>query len=315
MGIVTSGIKAGAKGVKAAAKQAPKRMSRAEAEAAGLWHPISETKLRKPVQEIQTTVVENPEARMMERKVITPEEMQGGVAIPLVGDRAAAGRLIQEIEGTPMNVPLEGGPDFMRLHPGMAWASGKGVLTRLADRIRMARESGNPIYGVYTAMSPQAVDFNTMVTESLLNQLDISGLKKKDIKAFNEAVRSVKGQGGKPKAPDFVGIDNPEFQRELMEGPGGQRDAFVKAMSQAKFQKAGFPDVAAARLAVTEPELLDIERGSSGYTVARLDPEARIEEMSATALTRWISAENTLVGLRPSCQLSICIRRITVPGH
>lgn len=276
MGRISQAAKGAAKG----AKTATKRMSKAEAEAAGLWHPISDVKLRKPVSEIQRTVVEDPEAQMLERRVITPEEMQGGVAIPLVGDRAAAGRLIQEIEGTPMNVKLEGGPDFMRLHPGMAWASGQGVLTMLADRIRKARESGNPVYGVYTAMGPQAVDFNTMVTESLLNQLDVSGLRKADIKAFNEAVRQVKGQGNKPKAPNFVGIDHPDFERELMEGPGGQRDAFVKTMAKAKFQKAGFPDVAAARTAVTDPELMDIERGSSGFTVARLDPEAGIEEMS-----------------------------------
>lgn len=263
-----------------AAERAGKRMSRAEAEAAGLWHQISETKLAKPIGEYKATVVEDPSAQMLPKKTITPEELQGGVAIPLAGDRAAAGRIIQEIEGTPMNVTLEGGPDFMRLHPGAAWASGKGVLSMLADRIRMARESGQPIYGVYTAMSPLAVDFNTMMTESLLNQLDISGLRKKDIQAFDEAVKKVKGQGGKPKAPNFPGLDDPELREKLLSGPGGQRDAFVKTMAKAGFQKKGFPDVAAARLAVTEPELLDIERGSAGYTIAKLDPEGRIVEQS-----------------------------------
>lgn len=263
-----------------AAEKAGKRMSRAEAEAAGLWHQISETKLPKPIGEYKATVIEDPSAQMLPKKTITPEELQGGVAIPLAGDRAAAGRIIQEIEGTPMNVTLEGGPDFMRLHPGAAWASGKGVLSMLADRIRMARESGQPIYGVYTAMSPLAVDFNTMMTESLLNQLDISGLRKKDIQAFDEAVKKVKGQGGKPKAPNFPGLDDPKLREKLLSGPGGQRDAFVKTMAKAGFQKKGFPDVAAARLAVTEPELLDIERGSAGYTIAKLDPEGRIVEQS-----------------------------------
>lgn len=263
-----------------AATKASKRMSREEAEKAGLWHSISETKLAKPVTEYKTTVVEDPSVEMLPRKSISLEELQGGVAIPLAGDRAAAGRLIKEIEGTPMNVALEGGPDFMRLHPGAAWASGQGVLSMLAKRIKMARESGQPIYGVYTAMSPQAVDFNTMVTESLLNQMDVKDFKKKDIQEFNRAVKAVKGQGGKPKAPNFPGLEDPELREKLMSGPGGQRDAFVKAMAKANFQKKGFPDVAAARLAVTEPELLNIERGSAGYTVAKLDPEARIFEQS-----------------------------------
>ena len=51
-------------------------------------------------------------------------------------------------------------------------------------------------------------------------------------------------------------------------------------MAKAGFQKRGFPDVAATRLAVTDPELLDVERGASGYTIARLDPEATIFEKS-----------------------------------
>jgi hypothetical protein len=264
----------------AKAVQKAGRMSREEAEKAGYWHPISETKLAKPIGEYKASVIEDPSAAMTPRQTISMEELQGGVAIPLAGDRAAAGRIIKEIEGTPMDVTLEGGPDFMRLHPGAAWASGKGVLSMLAERIRMARESGQPIYGVYTAMSPQAVDFNTMMTESLLNQLDISDLRKADVKAFDQAVKAVKGQGGKPKAPNFPGLDDPELREKLMQGPGGQRDAFVKAMAKAEFQKKGFPDVAAARLAVTEPELLDIPRGSSGYTIAKLDPEARIFEQS-----------------------------------
>lgn len=269
-----------AKAAEKGAAKASKRMSREEAEKAGLWHSISETKLAKPVTEYKSTVVEDPSVEMLPRKSISLEELQGGVAIPLAGDRAAAGRIIQEIEGTPMNVTLEGGPDFMRLHPGAAWASGQGVLSMLAKRIKMARESGNPIYGVYTAMSPQAVDFNTMVTESLLNQMDVKDFKKKDIEEFNRAVKAVKGQGGKPKAPNFPGLEDPELREKLMSGPGGQRDAFVKAMAKANFQKKGFPDVAAARLAVTEPELLNIERGSAGYTVAKLDPEGRIFEQS-----------------------------------
>ncbi len=274
------GIAKVAKAAEKAAGKAGKRMSREEAEKAGYWHPISETKLAKPIGEYKSTVVQDLSADLIPRKTISIEELQGGVAIPLAGDRAAAGKIIKEIEGVPMDVRLEGGPDFMRQHPGAAWASGKGVLSMLSDRIKKARESGDPIYGVYTAMSPQAVDFNTMMTESILNQLDISGLRKKDIKEFNQAVKAVKGQGGKPKAPNFPGLEDPELREKLITGPGGQRDAFIKAMAKAEFQKKGFPDVAAARMAVTEPELLDIERGSTGFTVAQLDPEAKILEQS-----------------------------------
>lgn len=258
-----------------AAEKASKRMSRAEAEAAGLWHPISETKLAKPIGEYKIKVVEEG-ANMLPKKVISPEEMQGGVAIPLAGDRSAAGKIVEEIEGIPMSVVLEGGGDFMRRNPGKAWASDKGVLSTIAKRIEMARESGAPIYGVHTSMSPLSVDFNTMATETLLNRLDIRSLRKKDIKEFDEAVRSVKGQQGKLKAPNFPGLADPDLREKLMKGSGGQRDAFVKTMAKDKFAKLGFPEVAPSRLAITETELLNVPRGASGYTIAKMDPEARI---------------------------------------
>lgn len=257
------------------------KMSKAESIAAGLYHDIGGgLKLQKPVSEVQVKVKEDPKVSMLERRTISPESMQGGVAFPLVGDRSAAGRILEELEGTPVNVRLEGGPEFMRANPGMAWASGKGVLKSLSDRVRQGAESGGDVYGVYTAMGPQSVDFNTMVTEALLKQLDINALRKKDIQAFDRAVRSIKGQGGKFKAPDFPGIENPEIHSLLMEGPGGQRDAFVKAMGKAQFQKSGFPDVIAARVGVTDPALLDIPRGSSGFTVAKMEPAGRVLEES-----------------------------------
>jgi hypothetical protein len=44
-------------------------------------------------------------------------------------------------------------------------------------------------------------------------------------------------------------------------------------MELEKFRSGGFPDVAAARKAITEPELLDVPVGSTGYTISRLDPQ------------------------------------------
>ena len=202
--------------------------------------------------------------------------MQGGVAVPLAGDRAAAGKIIEEIEGIPMSVLLEGGGDFMRRNRGKAWASEKNALGTIGKQVRRASESGDPVYGIHTSMSPVSVDFNTMVTESILNRLDVSSLRKKDIEEFDRAVRSVKGQQGKFKAPNFPGLADPELREKLMTGPGGQRDAFVKTMSKAGFAKKGFPDVVPSRLAVTETELLDVPRGASGYAIAQMDPEARI---------------------------------------
>jgi hypothetical protein len=73
-----------------------KRMSRAEAEAMGLYHPISKNKLDKPFQEI-TSVVEPPK-NVKEVKLISPEELIGGVGVGMKGDRANIG-ILREIDG------------------------------------------------------------------------------------------------------------------------------------------------------------------------------------------------------------------------
>ena len=257
-----------------------KRMSREEAEKAGLYHDISGIKLKKPLADVKVVIVDDPKAKMQERVEITPEALYGGASVPMFGDRSDVGKIVKEIEGVPMDVVLEGGGEFMRKHPKHIWASHPDRLEALAKKVRMAGESGRPVYGVHSAMGPQSVDFSTMVTEAIMAGLDLGSLRKEEISAFNQAVKSVKGQGGKPKAPNFPGLEDPELFQKLMSGPGGQRDAFLKAMDKRQFQEAGFPSVAQARYAVTAPRLLDVERGASGYAVGEFDPAGVIEVLS-----------------------------------
>ena len=262
------------------ASKTVKRMSREEAEKAGLWHDISDIKLRKPLSEIKAKIVEDPSVQMAERINISPEAIYGGISVPLFGDRSATGKVLKELEGVPMEVLLEGGGEFMLRHPNHMWASHPDRLEALAKQVRRGAESGRPVYGVHSAMMPQSVDFSTMPTETVLNALDIKSLRKEDIDAFDQAVRSIKGQGNKPKAPNFPGLRDPELREKLMSGPGGQRDAFLKAMDKKRFQDAGFPNVAEARYAVTEPLLLDVNRGDSGFTIGEFDPQGVIETLS-----------------------------------
>jgi hypothetical protein len=247
-----------------------KRMTREEAEKAGLWHDISDIKLEKPLSEVQKKVVKNPKSKLAEKKVISPEELQGGTAVQLLGDRAAAGQILEELEGVPMNIELQGGPGFMREHGG--WASHKVPLSKLEKKIRTVQESGDPVYGVYTAMGPQGVDFNTFVSESLVKSLDLSELRKKDIDKFNQEVRK--------DIPGFVGIESPGLLESLIIGPGAQRTKFVQTMAKEDFQKAGFPNVGFARYAVTEPELLDVPIGQAGYSISEFGPEMKMEQKS-----------------------------------
>lgn len=253
------------------------RLSRAENEALGLYHPIGGgVKLDRPVTEMRAVTEPTPRAALVEREVFPLEGLLGSRLIPFVGDRAAAGRVLRSVDDVELDRPvlLQGGPDFMRMQrfespeESAAWASGKSVIGGLSRQVRRAGEEGD-VYGVYTAMSPTGVDYNTMLTDTILGQLPSAKITKKLKKEFDREVKKIE--------PDFVGIDSPELEQQLLNNPP-LRKVFVNRMELEQFRKGGFPDVAAARKAITEPELLDVPVGSAGYTISRLDPLGRVVE-------------------------------------
>ena len=257
---------------------------------AGLFHPIGGgLKLNTPVPFMEEKTIPNPKAPLVPRKIITPEDIFGGVALPFVGDRAAAGRILTEIGGKNLSYPVElqGGPDYMRTHTfpnspeeSSIWASGKNVVKNLYNRSKFAREIAEremggkftgDVYGVYSAMSPTGVDYNTMLTEALLGQIDTSTMSRSAINAFDSAMRKTN--------KNWAGLEHPAIQEQLLgqdKSAGKARKAFVKNMSMADFQGLGFPDVAAARKAITEPSLLDVPVGSSGYNIGKINVDAPI---------------------------------------
>jgi hypothetical protein len=266
--------------------------AKAAQEAAGLYHPIGGgVKLQTPVPFMEFKTVEDPTIKKAARKIISPEQLQGGIAIPLVGDRAAAGRILTDIGGQKLARPvtLEGGPEYMLTHTqddpskSAIWASGKGVISGLSKQAQFAGESGRPVYGVNVIGSPTNVDFNTMVTETLLQQFDPSSMTKKAKKEFT---RELKNFAPDPKKPhnipgkDFVGLDDVEAMRQQLLDPsrGELRKAFVNRMGTTKFRDMGFPDVAQARLAITEPSLVEEPLGGAGFTIGKLDPTGKVIE-------------------------------------
>lgn len=269
---VSKPVAAASKAVKA------KRASKAENEAAGLYHPISETKLKKPVSDIQYVREENLQRPLSQRQYVSPESLQGGYAIPFVGDRAITSQILRQVEDIPLSSPvlLEGGPNYMRANVESGegksgiWASGPGVVSRLTNVARESMEKGGPVYGVYSAMSPTGLGYNTMLTEALLNQIDTKKLSQQAIKEFNESIRGAKGGIGK----NFVGIESPLVRAQLLNNnpaTGNLRTLFTETMATSKSQKLGFPDVAATRVAITEPELLNVPTGSSGFSIGKFN--------------------------------------------
>jgi hypothetical protein len=254
-----------------------KRMSRAEAEAAGLWHPISDLKLRRPYSEMTATTIDNPAVVMPQTKILTPEDLYKKAGFPKIGDRAATGKILTHINDQPLSWPvnLTGGPKYSmaNLSPkageSAAWESGQGKVITLQNRIKEAAKSADDVLGIYSSGSLQQVDFNTMMSDALAAQLSGSKLTKKAKTAFDKEMRGF--------IPDFVGIDSPKLREQLLDVSNGVlRTKFVERMGNKKFQEMGFPDIAATRKAISDVEILDDPLGTTGFTIARMDKNRRV---------------------------------------
>jgi hypothetical protein len=77
--------------------------------------------------------------------------------------------------------------------------------------------------------------------------------------------------------PSFPGIKSPDLREYLASAPGAVRNKFAKLMDTAKYQDAGFPSVAEARFAVTDPRLLNEPIGAAGLSISRVGPGAITE--------------------------------------
>jgi hypothetical protein len=253
----------------AALPAAGKRIIR-PGEITGHWDDLSKIKSAQPYEEMTAGIT--PTRELQPQKVVTPEQLEGGVMIPLVGDRTQTGGVLHSLNERTMAYPvsLEGGPDFQR--GGQTWASEKAQTSAIARRIREAQETGRPVFTVYTSMGARSGDFSHHNADALVAQIPGAKITRDELAAFDKKMRET--------YPQFAGVRNPQkLHEQLYEpGAGGLRSDFVKEMDKTRWQEKGFPSVAATRWATTVPELRGQPTGVAGRTISRFDrpPEVNV---------------------------------------
>lgn len=245
------------------------RMSAQEARDAGYWHKIGDSKkLKKPISEMQAE--RESVGSLKERVSVDPQSMQGGSMVPFLGDRSIAGENLLSVGGTRFIDPvyLEGGYDFMRkLTPDeTVWAADIGRARGLQNIINEAGLLYGPdVYGVFGSMGHGSMNYNRMMSDALLEQMRAGKITKKAINSFDKEVQKLR--------PEWKGVMSPEA-RDQLDKNGALRHVFVDRMQLDEFQKAGFPDIAETRWAITDPRLLDEPMYSSGLGISKVIPNA-----------------------------------------
>jgi hypothetical protein len=256
----------------------------AEARDPRLWSPISNTKLRKPLDEMEHRYTD---VRTPVPKFVNPEDLLGGYGIFTPSDLSAANRTVTHIDNTRLDRPVtaHGGVGFPEANPGMAWASERPIARKLDNQAAALTEKsgGKPVYIMPMTMSPSAIDASHHVADPLAQMVKTAKIKRDDVAAFNDLMRA--------QVPDWVSIKSPKFADYISRLEGGMKVKALMAdrMALAEWQKKGFPDVAAVRHAMSEPALIDAPRFTTGMTIARYEPGKGLLETSHPSYSKGVA--------------------------
>jgi len=229
--------------------------------------------LEKELQHDITRSREVPEA-----ETISLEPHKGSVMLSLPGDTSISDFDIHSIGGVGLREPSRqyGGPRFGLGHPEEAgWASGLVPAGGFQRRVTEAsRQYGDaPVLANYMAMGPEGMNYALHYSDALLKSIDPAKMTAIDIDHTNRIIRAGNPAAKIPEAPDFPGIEHPEAAYLYLAENPATRKHFNSVMQLTNTTEAlGLPSGLNVRHAITEPDLRDLERGMTGYSLLQMEP-------------------------------------------
>lgn len=211
---------------------------------------------------------------LIDKRPLTIEELQKNkaVLIPAQGDRAATDETLYGVDGVEFDNPvdLDGGRGFMRNPFTGLWASDDkvaGKVVQLSDKIA---DQGNTPYVTYASMAGQSGDFNTMMSDTVMELINKSEIKPQKAAEYDKWVK----ENVDPDWPGILNSETKEYLRLLPEegGIGGTKRRLLWQELDAKhYQEAGFPQMGLARVGITENDLLMTPKMQTS-SVGRVNP-------------------------------------------
>lgn len=208
-------------------------------------------------------------------KQLSIQELQGKTLVGVPGDRTLTGHEVRAVNRVPLSKPVEqqGGPMYglrqQDLGKGNFWASNDAAAIALQNKARRAQQQhGNDVFGIYTAMAPDAGNYALHTTETLLNQIPAMNPRKKDITAFDKMIRE--------RFPSFAGVTDPDVLEQLARDSKMRKFLAERLNKTTVAEQYGMPSGEATIHAITEPALRDVPTGNTGFTIGRLHPEKEL---------------------------------------
>ncbi len=284
-------------------------------------HPISGVKLRTPIEEMEATY--KPFGEMRPKKLLHPEWLLDKKVLLMRGDPAMAGQTLTELGGRKLETPvdLHGGEGYPRMmenvEKGIGWATNPSPASTQGNKAAgIFKETGKPAVGVYQKMGERSTAYNTMLSETLLQDFKLgrSKISNADVAEFDRIMREVplkikkNGKADRPAYPDWPGLDNltPEYIRKGggANGDGKVRNKMFDLMDSKYWQDRGMPNTGYANYATTDRELFDTPTHTIGGATVTFDPLGRtVDDINHPTYSRGIMAKEE--GVLPNIPLDV----------
>ena len=231
-------------------------------------------------------------------------KIQNTVAIPLVGDTSAVGTLKALAGEQPASLlRLDGGFDYPLGANHGAWANAmaqaEGIRT---GALNIMNKTGKPVTGVFMAMNPKSVDRTTMMRGLVDDMMARSTISDDELRKFEENLRKAKNPKGETEWASFPGFKDKAALDEWMKRPGN-RDGMYKHMDMVSYYDAGFPNIAEARYALSDPLLRPLAMPNEmygGQLLIGIDPKKPLRETSETKLPHPDYSHEIAKGVPPT---------------
>jgi len=203
-------------------------------------------------------------------------------------------------EKLPQPVVTTGGQDFARdlknIEAGRMGASNKSMALRGQSRVDVAHRENldaggtGRVFVLPSTMGPNSEFFSTMPTEVLMQLMRNADLSKTRVAGLDKLVRDmpvVTKAGTRQPFKGFAGFNDPDFERQILEGAGAQggtagelRKAISDRLTLKENQKLLGYNMEDMMAAIQDPALRGVPKGYVGNTVMEGKPGASIMDVS-----------------------------------
>jgi len=244
----------------------------------------------------------------MERPTINYETMKGGQLVGIPGDPSLGGLLPRS--GDPFEnqqasvklhgigdkqfetpVPLFGGYKYgAHGNPQGAWAGNISAARAILNQTKKLSKAnkGADVYGQYVKMTPQSLDYALHTLDALMEHQQSHKLPNRE--EIVDLMRNKTTAGHKP-IPTFP--DMKDIEEVLLHGQldAKMRKKLIHLLSTNKYVPTGKENFNDVIHAISHPELRNIETGSGGSAILKMNPKGSLEISSHPTYSHDIPSE------------------------